>query len=71
MPGSRIDPADCFVVKKGEINHFPIELDKIYTVSTTEYISGGKDGFDEFLNMKIIRDEHESFDITDMMVKIF
>jgi 2',3'-cyclic-nucleotide 2'-phosphodiesterase (5'-nucleotidase family) len=60
------------IVKKwNDLEGTPIDLEKIYSVSSTEYITHGKDGYDEFLNMKIIRDEHSSFDVTTMIYKTF
>lgn len=66
MPeGSRIDPNDVVV------NGKPLDKLKTYTITTKEYISHGKDGFNEFLNMKVIRDDEQSFDLCDAVIKIF
>lgn len=70
-PGSRVDPASVVVVKHGQLQSTPIDLAKIYSVSTTEYISKGNDGFVEFESMKVIKDDDATFDITDMIIKVF
>ena len=69
--GQWINPADVIVKKWNDLEGTPIDLEKIYSVSSTEYITHGKDGYDEFLNMKITRDEHSSFDVTTMIYKTF
>jgi len=46
-----IDPNDVTV------ESIPLDLEKLYTITTTEYLATGKDGYDEFKNMKMIRDE--------------
>ena len=49
--GSWIDPADVTV------NGKQLDLKKLYTVTTKSYLAGGKDGYTEFLHMKVIRDD--------------
>jgi 5'-nucleotidase len=70
-PGSRIDPSSVVVVRRGQLQHEPFDLERKYKVSTTHYLSQGNDGFDEFTKMNCLIDDDSAFDITDMIVKVF
>lgn len=52
-PGSRVTEV---LVTSGDDGVVPLDPEKIYTVSTKEYLSNGKDGFESFLEGKVVVD---------------
>ena len=72
QPGSRVVPGSVYIKDDNDSNEYsPLEVDKIYTVVTKEFLYTGKDGFDSFTKCELLSNAEDMPPLPTLVRNVF